>query len=76
MGAGVAQSVLCLTTDWTTGRSGFDPLQGQGIFSSNLCVQTGSGVHPASCQMGTGSPLLGDKLRPERGADHLTPSSA
>jgi hypothetical protein len=24
-------------------------------FSSNLCVQTGSGVHPASCTMGTGS---------------------
>jgi hypothetical protein len=22
-------------------------------FSSNLCVQTGSGVHPASCTMGT-----------------------
>jgi hypothetical protein len=23
-------------------------------FSSNLCVQTGSGAHPASCPMGTG----------------------
>jgi hypothetical protein len=23
-------------------------------FSSNLCVQTGSGAHPASCIMGTG----------------------
>jgi hypothetical protein len=23
-------------------------------FSSSLCVQTGSGAHPASCQMGTG----------------------
>jgi hypothetical protein len=23
-------------------------------FSSNLCVQTGSGAHPASCTMGTG----------------------
>jgi hypothetical protein len=29
---GVAQSVQCLTTDWTTGRSGFDPRQGQRIF--------------------------------------------
>jgi hypothetical protein len=27
-GAGVAQSVQCLTTGWTTGRSGFDPRQG------------------------------------------------
>jgi hypothetical protein len=23
-------------------------------FSSNLCVKTGSGAHPASCTMGTG----------------------
>jgi hypothetical protein len=28
-------------------------------FSSNLCVQTGSGAHPASCTMGTGGPLPG-----------------
>jgi hypothetical protein len=26
-------------------------------FSSNLCVQTGSGAHPASCTMGTGGPF-------------------
>jgi hypothetical protein len=26
---------------------------GAKYFSSNLCVQTGSGVHPASCTMGT-----------------------
>jgi hypothetical protein len=26
-------------------------------FFSNLCVQTGSGAHPASCTMGTGGPL-------------------
>jgi hypothetical protein len=30
-------------------------------FSSNLCVQTGSGAHPASCTMGTGGPFPGDK---------------
>jgi hypothetical protein len=30
--AGVAQSVQCLATDWTTGRSGFDPRQSQEIF--------------------------------------------
>jgi hypothetical protein len=27
------------------------------VFSSSLCVQTGSGVHPASCTMGTGGPF-------------------
>jgi hypothetical protein len=30
-------------------------------FSSNLCVQTGSGAHPASCTMGTGGPSPGIK---------------
>ena len=37
-------------------------------------VQTGSGVHPASYTMGTGS-FPGVK-RPGRGADHPPPSSA
>jgi hypothetical protein len=32
MGAGLAQAVYCLTTGWTTGRSGFDPRQEQRIF--------------------------------------------
>jgi hypothetical protein len=40
-------------------------------FSSNLCVQTGSGAHPASCTMGTGG-----KARAGRDADHSPPSSA
>jgi hypothetical protein len=31
-------------------------------FSSNLCVQTGSGAHPASCTMGTGGPFPGGKI--------------
>jgi hypothetical protein len=39
-------------------------------FSSNLCVQTGSGAHPASCTMCTGGPLSGGKARPGRDADH------
>jgi hypothetical protein len=30
-------------------------------FSSNLCVQTGSGDHPASCTMGTGGPFARGK---------------
>jgi hypothetical protein len=42
-------------------------------FSSNLCVQTGSGAHPASCKMGTGGPSPGVKARPGREADHSPP---
>jgi len=28
---------------------------------SSICVQTGSGAHPASCTMGTGGPFPGGK---------------
>jgi len=45
-------------------------------FSSNLCVQTGSGAYPASCTMGTGGLFPGGKARPGRDADHSPPSSA
>jgi hypothetical protein len=45
-------------------------------FSSNLCVQTGSGVHPASCTLGTGGPFPGGKARPGRDGDRSPPSSA
>jgi hypothetical protein len=45
-------------------------------FSSNLCVQTGSGSHPASCPMGTGGPFPGGKARPGRDPNHSPPSSA
>jgi hypothetical protein len=34
-------------------------------FSSSLCVQTVSGVHPASCPMGTGGPFPGGKSAAE-----------
>jgi hypothetical protein len=30
-------------------------------FSCSLCVQIGSGAHPASCPMGTGGPFPGGK---------------
>jgi hypothetical protein len=47
-----------MSTDWTTGvRS---PTEA-GDFSSTLCVQTGSGVHPASCTVGTGGSFPGGK---------------
>jgi hypothetical protein len=45
-------------------------------FSSSLCVQTGSGAHPASCTMGTGVLSPGVKSRPGRDADHSPSSSA
>jgi hypothetical protein len=45
-------------------------------FSCSICVQTGSGVHPASCTMGTGGPFPGGKARPGRDADHSPPFSA
>jgi hypothetical protein len=45
-------------------------------FSSSLCVQTGSGAHPASCPMGTGGSFPGGKVRPGRDANHSPPSSA
>jgi hypothetical protein len=49
---------------------------GEEDFSSSLCVQTGSGAHPASCPMGTGGPFPGSKARPGRDADHSPPSSS
>jgi hypothetical protein len=45
-------------------------------FSSSPCVQTGSGVHPASYPMGTGGSVPRGKARPGRDADHSPPSSA
>jgi hypothetical protein len=71
--SGVAQSVQCLTTDWMAWvRS---PTEAEG-FSSNLCIQTGSGTHPASYAMGTRGSFPGGKARPGRDADHSPPSSA
>jgi hypothetical protein len=34
---------------------------GEKDFSSSLCVQTGSGAHPASCINSTGGPFPGGK---------------
>jgi hypothetical protein len=51
------------------GDRGSIPGGGKGFFSS-LCVQTGSGAHPASCTMGTGVLSPGVKARPGRDADH------
>jgi hypothetical protein len=56
--------------DWTTGRSRFHHRQRREDFSSDLCVQTGSGAHPASCTMGTVSQFPGGKERSRRDAGH------
>jgi hypothetical protein len=42
----------------------------------SLCVQTGSGAHPASCTVGIGGPFPGGKARPGRDDDHSPPSIA
>jgi hypothetical protein len=69
----VAQSVQFLTTDWTNGvRS---PTEAE-EFTSNLCVQTGSGAHPASYTMSTGGSFPGGKVRPGRDADNSPSFSA
>jgi hypothetical protein len=44
-------------------------------FSSNLCVQTGSGAQTASYTVGTGY-LLRGLMWSGRDADHSSPSSA
>jgi hypothetical protein len=46
-------------------------------FSTSLCVQTGSGAHPASCTVVTVGPFPGAKARPESDGDHphLVPRS-
>jgi hypothetical protein len=54
----------------------FDPRQGRKDFYSNLCFQTGSEAHPASCAMGTGVLSPGGKARPGRDANHSPFSSA
>jgi hypothetical protein len=50
---------------------GVRSLAGAKDFSSSLFVQTGSEAHPPSCPIGARS-----KSRPERDADHSSPSSA
>jgi hypothetical protein len=65
--------MLCLPTDWATGRSRFDPRHVRNEFSFNVCVQTGSEAYSASCTMGTGGPFPGAKAWPGCDADHSPP---
>jgi hypothetical protein len=45
-------------------------------FSSTLCIQTSSEIHPTSYQIGTEGSFTGGKAQPGRDADHSSPSSA
>jgi hypothetical protein len=69
-GAVVARSVQCLTTDWKTGRSGFNPRRRKKEFSCSLCVQNSSEAHPASYPIGTGGRFPGGKAWPGCDDDH------
>jgi hypothetical protein len=75
-GAGLAQSVQCLTTGWTTGRSGFDPRRGQMIFplASVSRPALGPTQPPVQWVPGVFTPAV--KARPGRDADHSPRSSA
>jgi hypothetical protein len=86
-------SIVCIACFFLESRSSGSIVPGYGLddrgdrgsvpdkgkeFSSSLCVQTGSGAHPASCTMGTGGPFPRGKTRPESDADnspHLMPRS-
>jgi hypothetical protein len=68
----VTHTIVSETTEWTTGDQ--SPAEAKD-FSSNLCVQTGSEVHPDYCTMGTGGNFPGGKARPGRDADHSPQSS-
>jgi hypothetical protein len=54
---------------------GFRSPAGAEVFPSNVCVQTGSEAHPASCTVDTRGPFLRDKAWPGRDADYSLPSS-
>jgi len=63
-------SSVGIATELRAGRSGIESRWGRDFPP----IQTGPGVNPASCKMGTGS-FPGGKVRPGRAADHSSPSS-
>jgi hypothetical protein len=69
------RSSVSIVSDYGLDDRGSIPTEAQD-FNSSLCIQTGSGAHPAYYPMGTGGPFPGGKARPGRDADHSPPSSA
>jgi hypothetical protein len=65
-----------LTTGWTTGRSGFDPRQGQRIFPLASVSRPALGPTQPPVQWVPGVLSPGVKARPGCDADHSPPSSA
>jgi hypothetical protein len=62
-----------MATDWTTGRSRFDPRQELEIFP--VVSVSRPALRPTQPPV-LWDPFPGDKARPERDADHSPPSSA
>jgi hypothetical protein len=75
-GPGLTQSVQCLTTGWTTGRTRFRSPAEAKDFSPSLCFQNNSEAHPAPYPLGTGVSFPGGKTRPGFDADHSPTSNA
>jgi hypothetical protein len=71
MGSRVSSGSIVSDYGLDDGAIGVRSPEGAEDFSFILCVQTGSGAHPASCPMGTGG-----KARPGRDADHSPLSSS
>jgi hypothetical protein len=67
-------SSVSIVSDYGLDDRGLIPDRCRGVFFW-LCIQTGSGAHPASCLLGTGGSFLGGKARPGRDVDHSPPSS-
>jgi hypothetical protein len=74
--AGVAQSVQCLVTDWTTGRSRFDPRHRKMIFPVASVFSPSLGPTQPPVQGVLGVLSAEENARPGSDADHSPPSSA
>jgi hypothetical protein len=68
--SGVAKSVQCLATGWTTGPSRFDPRQRRKGFSSSLCVQPALEPTQAPTQWVPGVLSPGAKAWPGCDSEH------
>jgi hypothetical protein len=61
---------------WSRWHLSFEATDETASLNKLMCVQTGSGAHPASYPMGTGGPFPGGKPWTGPDADHSPPSTA